>query len=190
MLKTVISLSILFLSNTYSSLIPDTCTLLMDSPFSNEINSLVNSPFNYEKFTEVVPNKNKCEYIKHSSFADYQTVYNFTCPKEICFRWCSYATNCMFSMYSEKEQVCIRSVGMELSDNYEDSEKYFSSNFITYRRNNVRLRYYSGMCNNYFSKKQCNMSKQCRWNRGKPGYNRESYGLGNNWCGRVKCLKN
>ncbi len=185
-----IILSIIFLITINSSNIPDKCILPDDTQFSGEINGLINAPFNYERFTEIKPNEKRCEYLKVSPFANYQTIYNFTCPEEICFRWCSYTTMCNFSLYSEKEKICTRSTGLELSDNFDKSSDYFSNEYITYRRNTAYLRYYSQRCNSYFGKKACNRDDQCAWNKGKPGYNREIIILGTNWCGRIKCLKN
>ena len=98
-----------------------------DNYFSKELKLLENSPFNYEYFEKINVNENKCHYIKHAPFSIHQTIENFTCSQDICFRWCSYNPNCAFSYYDPTDKVCIRSTNMELSDNYKESKKYFSS---------------------------------------------------------------
>jgi len=186
MIKKIVVFSFLSFLSIFSENLNDNCKL-DNNLYSDEFDSLVGYDYGYDFFKQIKPNKKKCEYITEIPFFNIQTIKNFTCSKDDCFRWCSYLSACDYSQYSEITKECSRSTGMQLTDNTKMYKQYFKDKIVTYARNNVKIPYYSQLCNGIRGRKRCNSIKNCKWNRGKIGYNNELYGNNMGYCGRTGC---
>ena len=160
----------------------DNCT---NTDFSKELELLQTIDYGFDLFNNYVPIEKHCEYAEP---INYQSMDDFNCSRDECLRWCSYDTTCKYSLFSNKTNLCSRSIDLITSDNYKMSKEFFNNEIQIYRRNTAFPRFYSQLCNSYISRKRCNRSKQCRWNRGKEGYNKETFLTGKGYCGRIKCF--
>ena len=128
-----------------------------------------------------------CIYPVVSPFADRMMIEDIS--NSSCLNRCMSDESCNYVSYYNNS--CLLATSMELTDNFNRSQLYFSRGTITYKRiTSPAIRYISQRCNVYFDRRQCNLDPQCGWNRGFAGINRESYGMGSNWCGRIKCGSN
>jgi hypothetical protein len=78
---------------------------------------------------------------------------------------------------------------MELTDDSSNYKPFHEDNMVVLKRIAVGpLRYYSGKCNE-LTPKTCKADKECKWKKGKQGYNDQVQGgSAGGWCGRTKCL--
>ena len=138
------------------------------------------------------PEKKLCELIRPKSLIDasgIEIVENFGCTLEACIRWCSYASYCSFAMYSPVERKCYRSNNLELTDQADSYKAFYDSQWVVYKKNTITdIPYFAGKCNEYVPS-MCNRDKECKWNKGKRGYNDPIQGgSAGGYCGRIKCL--
>ena len=155
-----------------------------------EFQSLEGQDPQLSSYTQVIPNRNLCEYVKLTMKpADAEVVTGFTCSLEACIRWCTGADPCRYVMYSPVAQTCYRAVDLQLTDDEVAFKAYYDQQTVVYRKNKVAgIYYYGGRCSQYLQPK-CNKDPQCGWNKGrKPNnLNLQNPNPGS-WCGRIKCF--
>jgi len=159
--------------------------------YRNEFASLNGAAAGLDRFTEILPTRNLCEYVRPTSFNvnNIKTVQNFTCSYESCLRWCHYDAGCMFALWSPVDQVCHKANNLEMTDHETNFKPYWIAKYRAWRKSTIPIRYFSGKCND-LPPASCRDDVECSWNRGKVGYNDPLQGGGaNGFCGRIKCME-
>lgn len=134
-------------------------------------------------FEEVKTESRICEIVRPMAGTMTREEVNYTCGMESCIKWCEVNTACTVVMY--KEGYCkLMAVG-ETTDTDEKQYNEYKEYRVFKKYGRFELPYYSSKCSDNPRK---NCFGECRWSKGKPGYNRPIYGgFEGKWCGRVKC---
>jgi hypothetical protein len=143
-------------------------------------------------FDEVLPNKYLCELVEikgPGGLALFTTLTSFKCEYQSCLRYCQYDSGCKYAFFSDVTKTCVKSNKLQLTDDPTRFQQYFDEKWRAFRRidGDGKIPYYSGACNQNPADK-CNKQVECRWDKGKEGYNDEDFGgAAGGYCGRIKC---
>lgn len=148
----------------------------------------------FHEFQEIKPDKSLCEMVKPKLGSSFKpiVIQNYACSVEACVRRCFYDNNCRYVVYSQKMKTCAVGTKMEVTDDKDNYLAYWSGEYRAFRRNDEigepTTPYYGGWCIQ-FTPDNCNNYPECRWNKGKRGYNVFIQGgTAGGYCGRLKCI--
>ena len=135
-------------------------------------------------FKKVPTDSNICEITEPMPGSHTKIDSKFTCGLRECLQWCAVNSACIVAMY--KPGTCMIVANAHTTDT--NPRRYLEmQQWQVYQKYSMfKLPYYSQLCAE-FTRNICR--GQCKWGKGKPGYNRPIYGgFEGKWCGRIKCV--